>query len=142
MKFNAGHVYQITVPKFRQNKRTVPRFVSQRAEGKMTASGPVPWSDLPFQAPARGGQWPREPTYDRGGLNADLVREGSSVKGIGLAGAISVLAEAGYRFPHAAGTSAAGIVTVHVAADEKCGKDMTRRRYLTEVTRMPGAGRA
>jgi hypothetical protein len=31
-------------------------------------------------------------------LNADLVLEGGGVKGIGLTGAICVLAEAGYRF--------------------------------------------
>jgi len=61
MKFSAGHVYQITGPKLRQDKRTVSRVVSQQAEGKMTASRPVPSS---------GGQWP--PTYDRGELNAGL----------------------------------------------------------------------
>jgi hypothetical protein len=168
MKFNAGHVYQITVPKFRQDKRTVSRLVSQRAEGKMTASALAPSSNLPFQAPARGSQWPREPSYDCGlrgqaafgavarlwdedsrvnprtgerGLNADLVLEGG-VKGIGLAGAICILAEAGYRFPRGR-TSAWPLLAVLVAAGEKCGKDMTlMRRYLSEVTRKPGAGRA
>lgn len=40
-------------------------------------------------------------------LNADLVLEGGGVKGIGLAGAICVLAEAGYHFPRAAGPAQA-----------------------------------
>lgn len=102
--------------------------------------------------PERGGPWPGEPTYDRGAagqaeferavaglwahdawvnprtgqreLNADLVLEGGGVKGIGLAGAICVLAEAGYRFPRAAGTSAGAIVAVLVAALEKAGRDI------------------
>lgn len=58
-------------------------------------------------------------------LNADLVLEGGGVKGIGLAGAILVLAEAGYHFPRSAGTSAGAIAAVLVAAIEKSGQDMT-----------------
>jgi NTE family protein len=67
-------------------------------------------------------------------LNADLVLEGGGVKGIGLAGAILVLSEAGYRFPRTAGTSAGAIAAVLVAAIEKSGKDMTvLRDYLNDV---------
>jgi NTE family protein len=49
-------------------------------------------------------------------LNADLVLEGGGVKGIALAGAISVLEERGYGFPRIAGTSAGAIVGALVAA--------------------------
>jgi NTE family protein len=67
-------------------------------------------------------------------LNADLVLEGGGVKGIGLAGAILVLAEAGYRFPRTAGTSAGAIAAVLVAAIEKSGQDMTTlQEYLADV---------
>ncbi|HEY5988135.1 MAG TPA: patatin-like phospholipase family protein [Streptosporangiaceae bacterium] len=67
-------------------------------------------------------------------LNADLVLEGGGVKGIGLAGAILVLAEAGYRFPRTAGTSAGAIAAVLVAAIGKSGRDMTvLRDYLNDV---------
>jgi NTE family protein len=47
---------------------------------------------------------------------ADLVLEGGGVKGIGLAGAISVLEEHGYEFHRVAGTSAGAIVGALVAA--------------------------
>lgn len=47
---------------------------------------------------------------------ADLVLEGGGVKGIGLAGAVSVLKEAGYEFPRVAGTSAGAIVGALTAA--------------------------
>lgn len=49
-------------------------------------------------------------------LDADLVLEGGGVKGIALAGAISVLDEHGYRFHKVAGTSAGSIVGALVAA--------------------------
>jgi NTE family protein len=58
-------------------------------------------------------------------LNADLVLEGGGVKGIGLVGAILVLAEAGYHFRRAAGTSAGAIAAALVAAIEKSGQPMT-----------------
>jgi NTE family protein len=62
------------------------------------------------------------------------VLEGGGVKGIGLAGAILVLAEAGYRFPRAAGTSAGAIAAVLVASIEKSGQDMTvLRDYLSDI---------
>ncbi|WP_218577338.1 patatin-like phospholipase family protein [Phytohabitans rumicis] len=49
-------------------------------------------------------------------MNADLVLEGGGVKGIALAGAVSVLEERGYTFPKVAGTSAGSIVGSLVAA--------------------------
>jgi NTE family protein len=76
-------------------------------------------------------------------LNADLVLEGGGVKGIGLAGAITVLAEAGYRFRRAAGTSAGAIAAVLVAAIEKSGQDMSvLTEYLGDIdyTRFIRAG--
>ena len=51
-----------------------------------------------------------------GDLHADLVLEGGGVKGIALAGAISVLDERGYEFHKIAGTSAGSIVGALVAA--------------------------
>lgn len=50
--------------------------------------------------------------YDR----ADLVLEGGGVKGIALAGAVSVLMERGFSFPRVAGTSAGSIVGALVAS--------------------------
>jgi NTE family protein len=47
---------------------------------------------------------------------ADLVLEGGGVKGIALAGAISVLMDRGYEFKRVAGTSAGAIVGALVAA--------------------------
>ena len=122
-----------------------------------------PAAPTPARGPDRGGPWPvMPPTYDRGDdgqaaferavarlwehdswpnpltgqreLNADLVLEGGGVKGIGLAAAILVLAEAGYRFPRAAGTSAGAIAAVLVAAIEKSGQEMTvLRDYLSDI---------
>jgi NTE family protein len=128
----------------------------------MTAPDSDPASDSSSLAAVRGGPWPAEATYNRGParqaaferavatlwaqdvwvnprtrqreLNADLVLEGGGVKGIGLAGAICVLAEAGYRFPRAAGTSAGAVAAVLVAAVEKSGQNMTvLRDYLRAI---------
>ncbi|MFI5908268.1 patatin-like phospholipase family protein [Dactylosporangium sp. NPDC051541] len=49
-------------------------------------------------------------------LRADLVLEGGGVKGIALAGAVSMLEERGYEFPKVAGTSAGALVGSLVAA--------------------------
>jgi len=114
-------------------------------------------------APAPGAA--RPPTYDRGPegqaaferavarlwatdawvnpqtgqpeLNADLVLEGGGVKGIGLAGAILVLAEAGYHFRRTAGTSAGAIAAVLVAAIEKSGQPMTQLRTYLDAIQYP-----
>lgn len=57
---------------------------------------------------------------------ADLVLEGGGVKGIGLVGAVSRLAEEGYRFARVAGTSAGAIVGAFVAALEAAGEPLRR----------------
>jgi len=49
-------------------------------------------------------------------LKADAVFEGGGVKGIGLAGALAVAEEKGYRWVNVAGTSAGAIVAALVAA--------------------------
>ena len=49
-------------------------------------------------------------------LLADLVLEGGGVKGLGTAGAVMRLLEAGYRFPRSAGTSVGAIAAAVVAA--------------------------
>jgi len=69
---------------------------------------------------------------DRTGLHADLVLEGGGVKGIALAAAVATLAEAGYRFPRVAGTSAGAIVGAVVAALERRDEPMDR---LAEIAR-------
>ena len=67
-------------------------------------------------------------------LRADLALEGGGVKGIGLAGAVLVLSEAGYSFPRVAGTSAGAIAACLIAAISKSGKPMTElRAYLDQV---------
>jgi NTE family protein len=67
-------------------------------------------------------------------LNADLVLEGGGVKGIGLAGAILTLAEAGYRFPRVAGTSAGAIAATLVAAIGQANEGMTKLKdYLGQL---------
>ena len=64
-------------------------------------------------------------------LVADLALEGGGVKGIGLVGAVMVLAEAGYRFRCVAGTSAGAIAATLIAAITKSGGTMNDlRRYL------------
>jgi NTE family protein len=78
---------------------------------------------------------PRTGQYE---LNADLVLEGGGVKGIGLAGEICVLAEAGYHFPCATGSSAGAIAAVLAAAVEKSGQHMTvLRDYLSGIGLRP-----
>lgn len=64
--------------------------------------------------------------------SVDLVLEGGGVKGIGLLGAVLVLAEAGYRFQRIAGTSAGAIVAALVAAYQQDGRDL---RELVDVMR-------
>jgi len=59
---------------------------------------------------------------------ADLVLEGGGVKGIGLAGAVITLAQAGYVFPRVGGTSAGAIVACLVAAYQTQGIPLTRIR--------------
>ena len=49
--------------------------------------------------------------------SVDLVLEGGGVKGIGLAGAYSVLKERGFKVENVAGTSAGAITAAFIAAD-------------------------
>ena len=56
---------------------------------------------------------------------ADLALEGGGVKGIAIVGAVSVLAEAGYRFQRVAGTSAGAIAATLIASISKAGKPMS-----------------
>ena len=56
---------------------------------------------------------------------ADLVLEGGGVKGIGLAGAITTLADRGLSFPRIAGTSAGAIVGALAASYQAAGKPMS-----------------
>ncbi len=65
---------------------------------------------------------------------ADLVLEGGGVKGIGLAGAVLTLDQAGYRFQRVAGTSAGAIAAAIIAALNKAGQPMSKLQgYLQEV---------
>ena len=73
-----------------------------------------------------------------GGFHADLVLEGGGVKGIGLAGAYTTLAHAGYRMHRIAGTSAGAIVGALIAADmppdrmEKIMKELDYNEFQDE----------
>jgi NTE family protein len=70
-------------------------------------------------------------------LVADLALEGGGVKGIAIVGAVSVLAEAGYRFPRVAGTSAGAIAATLIAAISKAGKPMSSLKgYLDSLSFM------
>lgn len=79
----------------------------------------------------------------------DLVFEGGGVKGIGLAGAVSVLLERGYRPQNLAGTSAGAIAAALIAAgytaDELkeiiLGLDYRRFRDEAWEDRLPLAGK-
>jgi NTE family protein len=67
-------------------------------------------------------------------LRADLALEGGGVKGIGLAGAVLALDEAGYSFARVAGTSAGSIAASLIASIAKAGKPMTAlRTYLGQL---------
>jgi NTE family protein len=57
---------------------------------------------------------------------ADLVLEGGGVKGIGLAGAVITLSEAGYVFPRVGGTSAGAIVAALVAGYQARGVPLSQ----------------
>ncbi len=63
---------------------------------------------------------------------ADLVCAGGGVKGIGLVGAVDVLAEAGYRFPRVAGSSAGAIVAALVAAIQHADQPLTRLHQIAQ----------
>jgi hypothetical protein len=76
---------------------------------------------------------PDDPEHSRQ-LRADLALEGGGVKGIGLAGAVLALDEAGYSFARVAGTSAGAIAASLVVAITKAGQPMTTlHTYLSQV---------
>jgi NTE family protein len=76
---------------------------------------------------------PLDPEHSRQ-LRADLALEGGGVKGIGLAGAVLVLNEAGYSFPRVAGTSAGAIAACLIASITKAKQPMTAlRTYLGKL---------
>ncbi len=66
------------------------------------------------------------------GERADLVCEGGGVRGIGLVGAVDVLARAGYSFPRVAGSSAGAIVASFVAALQRAGEPLNRLHEIVE----------
>ena len=81
---------------------------------------------------------------------ADLVLEGGGVKGIALAGAVSVLKEHGYSFPRVGGTSAGAIVGALTASGMSAQQmyevmkatDYNRFRDTAFVDRIPVLGKA
>ena len=75
---------------------------------------------------------PLDPEHRRQ-LRADLALEGGGVKGIGLAGAVLVLDEAGYSFARVAGTSAGAIAASLIAAISKARPMTALRGYLNEL---------
>ena len=76
---------------------------------------------------------PLDPEHSRQ-LRADLALEGGGVKGIGLAGAVLVLNEAGYSFPRVAGTSVGAIAACLIASITKAKQPMTSlRTYLGKL---------
>src|SRR5436190_2039036 len=69
---------------------------------------------------------PAAAPVESAGKPADLVLEGGGVKGIGLAGAVLALDEAGYRFQRVAGTSAGAIAAAIIAALNKAGQPISK----------------
>ena len=67
-----------------------------------------------------------------GGLRADLVLEAGGVRGLGLVGAVTALAAAGYSFPRVAGTSAGAVTGAVLAALQRAGEPVSR---LEEISR-------
>ena len=80
----------------------------------------------------------------------DLVCEGGGVKGVGLAGAYSVLEERGYKVQNVAGTSAGAITAALIAAgydsaalkDIVFGIDFKQFMDTAWEDRIPGVGKA
>jgi NTE family protein len=66
---------------------------------------------------------------------ADLVLEGGGVKGVGTAGAVIALLEAGYTFPRCAGTSVGAVAAAFTAAgaDSAALRDVMSRLELPRI---------
>jgi NTE family protein len=62
----------------------------------------------------------------------DLVLEGGGVRGIGLVGAVLAVADAGYRFPRVAGTSAGAITAALIAALQRAGEPLAQLRDFVD----------
>src|SRR3954469_20290181 len=67
--------------------------------------------------------------------DADLVLEGGGVKGLGTAGAVIGLLEAGYTFPRVAGTSVGALAAAFAAAgaDAAGFRDVLGRLDMTRI---------
>lgn len=65
-----------------------------------------------------------------GERNADLVLAGGGIRGIALAGVVTSLHAAGYRFPRIAGTSAGAILGSVTAAAQAAGEPLDRLREM------------
>lgn len=73
-------------------------------------------------------------------FEANAVFEGGGVKGIGLAGALAVAEERGYRWRHVAGTSAGAIVAALVAAGYSAA-ELKKLMLALDYRRFRDAGR-
>jgi NTE family protein len=92
--------------------------------------------DLEAQFAAAAAQLRAKDAYSGpkpSGLVADLAIEGGGVKGIGIVGAVSVLAEAGYQFQRIAGSSAGAIAAALIASMTKAGVPMTELKQTLET---------
>src|SRR3954463_7893933 len=69
------------------------------------------------------------------GRRADLVLEGGGVKGLGTAGAMMALLDAGWSFPRVAGTSVGALAAAFAAAgaDSTVFHDVLARLDLREI---------
>ena len=76
-------------------------------------------------------------------MRADLVLEGGGVKGIGLAGAVAAITDAGYRPQRISGTSAGALVGAIAAAGARGAQlaEITRRLDFRAVAARRGIGR-
>lgn len=76
-------------------------------------------------------------------MRADLVLEGGGVKGIGLAGAVAAITDAGYRPQRISGTSAGALVGAIAAAGARGAQigEITRRLDFRSVADRRGLGR-
>ncbi|MDL5159161.1 patatin-like phospholipase family protein [Actinomycetospora termitidis] len=76
-------------------------------------------------------------------MRADLVLEGGGVKGIGLAGAVAAVTDAGYRPQRISGTSAGALVGAIAAAGARGDRlgEITRRLDFRAVADRHGLGR-
>lgn len=97
----------------------------------VVACGYVPHRDTCTSSPSTGVGF-RANVALVSTARVDLVCEGGGVRGIGLVGAVDALADAGYRFPRVAGSSAGAIVASLVAALQTAGEPVTR---LAEMMR-------